>query len=366
MSFDPESDPELDLSSLEKALNIQIISAQKMDQSLFSLLLTIKALNNVILALQRIALTLYDAFYKIVGLIHEFAKGLNAATKLMDVMVDQINKGIFVSLGRIRNNPLINKIPMMVSPSVKGGGENYVADLMGAFEGINWKSVAKPFTAMKKVGKGVFGSMKSLFSSMGPQMLALSLVMEPLMALLNAILEPFELLNPIFEEWGVILSQLLYPIILALLPVFQELTPAFIAIVNALMPLIPLLTSVVGWLVPVANVLSGIIVTLASLVEIVTTAISTLTFVTELIRMMLEFLSNGIGLVLASINSGFQNIVGIVGDYITDMFISPIRDLGQRLRDLILGWFDNLSLGVGEDVRDFATGTWEGIKNFWN
>jgi len=156
-------------------------------------------------------------------------------------------------------------------------------------------------TALHKMFMGLSTTFKTLFqsilSSLGP-LLLLVLAIEPLTALLEGILEPFELLIPVFEEWGMIIGSLLYPIMDSIIPILVSLTPLLIGIVEVALPILEILPAIVAVLIPVIEFLVKLIVVFTTISSVAATAAK------EIITVLL-----GIQEALFSVFFGFKSAI---------------------------------------------------------
>lgn len=195
-----------------------------------------------------------------------------------------------------------------------------------ALGGIDKKTVKNSKKFFGNMGKSMKGMMKG-----SAQMALMSLAMEPLNAMISAFLEPMEMLTPLFEAWGSILSQLLIPIVIVLMDVLMPLTPVFISLVEALMPLILLTVSIIGWLVPLIELLAAMTIALLNLVSIITNSLSILTVLSEGIRVFFatffgfftdgwKWISDGLAEIANGIKNFWDNIINGVKDATGNLF----------------------------------------------
>ena len=185
----------------------------------------------------------------------------------------------------------------------------------------------------KGLGSSLKGIGKMITSSFSPIMLLFQIISP----MINAFLEPLELMSPLFESWGSILSQLLVPIIMALMDALMPLTPVFVALVNMLMPII--------------MIVAGLLQLLAPFIELLA---SGLTGGLNFIGMFTNF--------AGGITVGLSVITDAVS-VITSWFIN----IQTKLSDFfayIGGWFDGLWTRIREKIAGFGnrvTAVWKEV-----
>lgn len=200
-------------------------------------------------------------------------------------------------------------------------------DLAGTFGKITGGAPGKKqMGGFSKAIKGAAGGL----AAMGPQMLIFSLLMEPIQALLGAFLEPLNMLLPIFEMWGTILSQLLMPIVMALMAILMPLTPLLIAIVNSLMPILDIILPLIMILVPVLELLIAGLLVVINIFTIVTEAIG------GFFQMLADFLAR-----------------------LSDAFFGWIQGAVDWFNNLLTGIVDTI-IGFWQDLMDKIKGFFEG------
>ena len=198
----------------------------------------------------------------------------------------------------------------------------------------------------KKEQKGI----KALFSSIGSSMKAafgpMALIMQILSPLINAFLEPMDLMSPLFEQWGMILSQLLYPIILALMPALEQLTPIFESLIFALMPIVMVIVNLIVALTPLLSLISMV-------VTVVFSWIGGLTSFLGIFSMM-----------LAHVQNFFQNMKNVAQTWVSDA-INGVKNFGTRIRDTLAEGVQEILDRVKEKFQIFKGGGLDNNTETW-
>lgn len=220
-------------------------------------------------------------------------------------------------------NTLMAKLPSLLTTLAHPG--QLAGKIGGAFMGMGGG------TANVLSGLG-----SSLMASFGP----LGILLQLLQPLISAFLEPLEMLTPMMEMWGTILSQLLVPVMLMIMAILEPFTPVIISLTQALLPIIELVLGLMTPLLPLINVLAWIL---------------------DLVLKLVGWLTN-----FASIGSYFsQYLTGMVQEGITRMkenflngFVDMIQNAVERMRALVLGAFDN--------IKNKSKDWWDSEDRFWN
>ena len=194
------------------------------------------------------------------------------------------------------------------------------------------------FAGMAPASKGIGGKkeqkgIKALFSSIGSSMKAafgpMALIMQVLSPLINAFLEPMDLMSPLFEQWGMILSQLLYPIILALMPALESLTPLFEVLVYLLLPLVDIIVLLINAFAPLLEILVMVVtwvgVSGGTILRMVTALGASIALLQNVFTGWRNKASDFFGNII-------QDIVG-VGTKIRDAFTDAVADIVGRIKE---------------------------------
>ena len=122
---------------------------------------------------------------------------------------------------------------------------------------------------LKDLGKGIKHTFSEVGKSIGASFSPMMLLFQLLQPMIAAFLEPLELLEPIMASFGTILSQLLIPIVLALMDLLMPLMPLFDSIVANLLPILSILIPVVQILVPIIETLVAVLMFVMDIIGII-------------------------------------------------------------------------------------------------
>lgn len=221
--------------------------------------------------------------------------------------------------------------------AVENLGEFMVEELQLVKTGVSGTGTGKK---QDKQAKGFFKTMKKGLGGMvkaSAKMALIGAVMEPINAMIQAFLEPMEMLTPLFESWGTILSQAIIPIVIALMEALMPLTPAFVAIMEALMPVAMFLVSIIHVLIPVMVLLAELVIVIANFFKVIFEGLSILTGVVYQIGGLIEGLADLLTGLFKHVSDFFNNIADAVKNFI-DEFIEKSKEFGRNIAD----WFANI------------------------
>jgi len=211
-------------------------------------------------------------------------------------------------------------------------------DLSKAIDAMEPPAFSQTHLKAPKKGGGVMGALgtgiKGLLSSI-PQLALLGVIMEPLTALIGAFLEPLEMITPLFEAWGAMLSQLLIPIVMAIMDIMMPMTPAIQSIIDMLVPLIPLVILIFKLLNPIIFLLPIIIDAIGMLATV-------LTIVTGFIGGLTAMISTFTDGMVSGIVNWLRGLWTIVSDWaggIIPGITAWARDAVQAVKDAVANFF---------------------------
>jgi len=126
---------------------------------------------------------------------------------------------------------------------------------------------------MKKIGKSLSSIFKDVGKNITTSFSPMMLIMQILQPLIQAVLEPLDILSPLLSSWGTILSQLLIPIMLALMDVLMPFTPLLLLLVDVLLPIIEIIPALVAVIVPAIEFVISVVMALVNIIGVVVSAI---------------------------------------------------------------------------------------------
>lgn len=197
-----------------------------------------------------------------------------------------------------------------------------------------------------KKKKGIGAMFKSIGKTMSAAFGPIALIMQILGPLINAFLEPLEMLSPLMEEWGMILSSLLVPIMFALMDAMGPMTPMFISLVFALMPIVDILVSLINMLSPVLVILTVVVTTLLTWIGVVTTLASSVTVFFTVIQ---------VG--LSGIRDKFTAFAGNI--------IADAVGFGDKLRNTFKDAIEKIVTGIKDKFEIFKGGGLDNNEETW-
>ena len=200
-----------------------------------------------------------------------------------------------------------------------------------------------PMAKMAKGLKGVFAGLGStILSSFSPMMLLFQI----LSPLINAFLEPMDMLSPLMEDWGAILSQLLIPIVMALMDILMPFTPLLVLLVQVLMPIIEFVPALVAILVPAITMIVNIIMVA---VQVIGSIIAIIMGVINYITTLIAFISTVFFGFFSTLFSKISEFFGKMRDDINKLFNDAINGIKQKIKDIL----------------SFFTGFWDSVSEFF-
>jgi len=210
------------------------------------------------------------------------------------------------------------------------------------------KSLGKTFKKMGKGIKDVFGGVgKQLMASFSPMMLLFQI----LSPMVEAFLEPLDMLQPLLQSWGTILSQLLIPIVLALMDILMPFTPLLTQIVDILMPIIDLIPMLVQIFLPFIEIMVTLLGVGINLIGVFTELIfGGLGPVGEAVAQVTGWISDFVTAIPQKFGEFFNWIREFI-DNLWDQIIGSIRGFGQKIRD---AWTDMID-GIFDNIKDKFT-----------
>jgi len=220
----------------------------------------------------------------------------------------------------------------------------------------------KIFGSMGKMLKGVFGNVgKSLFASFGPMML----LFQMLSPLIQAFLEPLDLMTPLFESWGTILSQLLIPIILSLMDILMPFTPVLEALVQLLLPILDIIPAIISWIVPLIEIITtgatGIISAVSVVVTFIMGAVNTgISFIGEYIAAIAGFFIN----ISEKFTAFFQWAISWASD-LWEGIIDKFRGVGNRIKRVFGDIWDDIVETIRDKFNVFSGGGLDNNPDTW-
>ena len=222
----------------------------------------------------------------------------------------------------------------------QGGGGMAMPDASSLNLGALFKTALAPIGKTLKTTFAGVG--KTLLSSFGP----MTILFQILSPMISAFLEPLSLLEPLFSAWGTILSQLLIPIIMALMEALMPITPLLIDLVTSLMPIIMILPGVIHLLMPPLTMAIEFIRLLVNIIGVAIAVLAgAINAVLAFFTMISQVIYGGVNNLLAGVNEFFNNVKAGVTGFFTDVA--------------------NIFINGGQRIKDFFTGLWDDITGFF-
>ena len=197
-------------------------------------------------------------------------------------------------------------------------------------------------TPIKKLGKSLKGIFKDVAKSIGASFSPMMLLFQMLQPMIQAFLEPMDLLSPLFESWGTILSQALIPVVLALMDVLMPLTPLFDSIVANLLPILQILIPIVQILIPAIEAI-----------------VTILMFVFDIIGMLGAYMAVFITFIGGAVAWFSETVFGAIRNFMIGIVAvtTSIRNAISNFIDGVTAFWSNLVGGVRKKSIDLYNNT---------